>query len=558
MKVREGRVKKAKFAVYDLEWKPSNLEIRIIGFYDGVFYTAFATIDEFLDYVLCSSYRGYRFYAHAGGSYDFLHLFYSLKSRGYELKVYFSGSSAAIVKVTLGHNCFTFVDSFYTLHAPLEEIFRHLGEAPKDYGGVDKKEFFESASLSLLISYNQRDCELLYEALRRTQEIVNGKGGELRFTMPASSLDIFLRNYLSHNLHINSYANAVSRESYFSSRVEVYTRAGANLNYYDVNSLFPYAMTFRLPGSYIGVCKKLPLAKFEYIADVELEVKDCYLPTVPLRTKQGTFFPTGSWRGWYTRPDLELLETSGCGTITKVHRALKYESFSDLAAFVRDFYAIKRDATGWMREIAKYIPNSLYGKTAERREKKSIVINPIDDDAELNWVAPGIYSKLETRNIDHEHVAIAAYVGAIGRAELYSWQSKSLERGKLYYSDTDSIVTTAMLETGKELGQLKLVDRGEGHFQAPKFYLFKGDLGTQIKAKGFSRLDESQYNLLVHGDQVFIDRMARLKEMINSNRFDVHDKVMPKGLSADSMPKRCFDEHGATRPWTCKELGFPT
>ncbi len=55
---------------------------------------------------------------------------------------------------------------------------------------------------------------------------------------------------------------------------------------------------------------------------------------------------------------------------------------------------------------------------------------------------------------------------------------------EVYYCDTDSIVTTARLETSQNLGDLKLEDsQNQACFLLPKTYIF----GENVKIKGFPK-----------------------------------------------------------------------
>src|ERR1700752_685892 len=134
-KIESARVVR-DFGVYDLEWVPGTLELRLAGYYDGNRYEAFTSIEQLLDHTLTSANRGKWFYAHAGGLYDVQwvleHLIDRIKSTGqyhvhYEVNCSFSGSSAIIVKVTRGKNCWYSIDSYWLLRDKLSNIGKYIG-----------------------------------------------------------------------------------------------------------------------------------------------------------------------------------------------------------------------------------------------------------------------------------------------------------------------------------------------------------------------------------------------------------------------------------------------
>lgn len=129
-RIRSKR-KKRKFIVYDLEWIPSKLEVRLIGTYDGQKYRAYYTVDDFIDGMLVWQNHEKWFYAHYGGMADSQFILQALTARakkdGFQIDASFSGSSAIIINVKKGSYSWHFVDSFWLLRDRLAKIGEAVG-----------------------------------------------------------------------------------------------------------------------------------------------------------------------------------------------------------------------------------------------------------------------------------------------------------------------------------------------------------------------------------------------------------------------------------------------
>lgn len=70
---------------------------------------------------------------------------------------------------------------------------------------------------------------------------------------PSLSLLIFRRKFLSEPIPIlGRKLDTVIRPSYFGGSTDFFTRHANNVKYYDVNSLYPFAMLNDMPGDYLG------------------------------------------------------------------------------------------------------------------------------------------------------------------------------------------------------------------------------------------------------------------------------------------------------------------
>lgn len=556
------------FSTYDLEWYPKTLTFRMAGVYDPQRgYRCYSSANAFLNSELVPENYGRTFYAHNAGKSDVHFVLESLigsylAERRYILEAAFNGSSAFLLTASERSNpklSFTFSDTLFLLKASLRKIGEWLG-FPK------LTEDFETKNWNALRFYNERDCEILYRAVAELEAEIHQMGGEFRLTLASSAMALFQTKYLIAPLHTDHDTNTISRKSYYASRVEVFTRRCDSANYFDVNSSFPWSMKKTLPGRFLRTTRTLterpPSAKC-YSADATVTVKhDTYLPPLPYRDEEERIlFPVGTWRAFFTDVDLELAELTG-HRIEKIHSVDWYDGFTDLSDYVDDLYAKKATATGFKREVYKLFLNALYGKFAEGETKEKVLLFPESiacthkvrhaNNECMSMVRPGIWKREDFRSAPHTHVPISASVTAWSRRLLFDQMSKC---NKLYYTDTDSIITDSVMPTGEGVGEMKLeyVIRA-GKFAAPKFYMLDDGDKVSVRSKGFSRLDGASYLQLCKGEAVTLHRMSGLKENLRSGDMRPRNKDVVKFARFKTTKRADDGKLGETRPWHIDEL----
>lgn len=604
--------RRRNFQVYDFEWVPGTLQMRICGLYDGQRYRCYTTVEDFLNDALTSENRGVWFYAHAGGLADVQFVLEAIINRcrmrtqvvsddtirgagnGYQIEAKFSGSSAIIVDVKRGKNVWHFVDSYWTLRDRLANIGKAIGidktgpdETAPEYDEAFIKRWYTETPLHKLIPYNETDNVILFEALSRLQDTLLELGGQLQMTLASCGMSLFRRRFLTREIDTNMAVNDFAKAAYHASRVEVFNRfPSENSYYYDINSSFPHSMTFPCPGDLKDSGRRLPEYADEntFIADCEVTVPDGYFPPLPYRHKNGrVYFPVGTWRQWFTSIDLELLEQEG-GRIECVHEVIRFEPFTDLADYAKTIYAMRKATQDpFERLLYKLLMNSLYGKFAESNVKSSFVYNPneamlaklrnpvtgeIQDNATMLF--PGAWLIDNTVDIPHMHVPISAHITARSRRSLFTFMNYT---GTFDYCDTDGFNTQDKLTDGNELGDIKLEKVTDPHqegqemmFLAPKVYKIRGKTpdGKPLevyKAKGMSlgKTKEEQrrrFEALARGESITVTRMTRLKELYGTKKQTTPEETnIQKQLRLlEGTEKRFTYPDGSTRPWHISEL----
>lgn len=597
-----GKQRRLRFRTYDLEWYPTNLEVRCVGEYgqdkglEG--YRSYLTVEDFLRDALTHENSGLTWFAHAGGLYDVQFLLELLATNPkYRLTAAFSGSSAIIVKVreTEGSNGWTFCDSFWLIRESLRNLAPMTGRAKggKEYRcntfpGCGHKEggciFY--APIPILLEYNALDCQILFEAIQILEERLLDLGGQLRKTIASCALHLFRARFLKREVETSDAVNDMAREAYIASRVEPYRRQCGPAYYYDINSSFPASMTSPQPGEVRGYGKRLPDPdKGElFAAHVRIKVPEVYLPPLPRRSAGRVFFPTGQWEAWLFPADVQALYEGG-GSIESVLEVDYFRELTDFREYVETLYDLKKGAPDVAtRQVAKYLLNSLYGKFAENTLKTGLIVRPkttscphggkhvirqiIDGEIVqfstcMTMLAPGVWAVEEQAEIPHEHVPISANITAESRLRQFRNLKAASDLGAIYYGDTDSTICERSLATSKELGGLKDEYPGpdggpgltSGEFLAPKLYRIRCvDGQTHIKAKGFHSLTDDQFDALKGGASLEYDHFCRIRETLKREKtFRPVQEQRTKRLLRQK-PKRQWLANGDSRPWTVEEL----
>lgn len=350
-------------------------------------------------------------------------------------------------------------------------------------------------------------------------------------------------------------------QAYYGGRVEVYNptfkinkraKNSKKLYYLDVNSLYPFASLNRMPGlncQYIESYKQpLDLDQLFGFFYCKIKSNNGYLGLLPKRTEKGNLiFPTGKWSGWYFSEALKYAKEKGYKV--EPFKGYNFNSVDNVfTSFVLKVIDLKINAKNRSeRNVAKLILNSLIGRfgmnflktvtrlfnsnthdliSVTRAIKNSI---EIDEDLYLDSFTPGVDKEvcesfgvdmikvLNTESVDEKSssgrfktvsIPIAAATLSYARIHMAKLMSYILENnGKIYYTDTDSIVTDYKLPDNMihstELGKLKLEHEiVEGYFISDKTYAFVTTEGKLVKrAKGvdseYLTLDDykNMYNL---------------------------------------------------------------
>jgi len=303
-------------------------------------------------------------------------------------------------------------------------------------------------------------------------------------------------------------------------------------------------MLQELPTQYIAESRML---KENYYGFVKAEVTapDSYIPVLPVR-REKLFFPIGTFTATWTNQELIIAENLGY-RINKIIKAVYFKTSAVFKEFVSKLYRLKKEAEEPQRTIAKYLLNSFYGKFGQSPTKKVYVTE--GEAPAKSWPImrpdgiPSGYAYYErTSNAAYLLPHLSSAVTSKARLHLLSRLDDSI-----YYCDTDSVFTTNILDTSKEIGDWSLVGEGECQFWQPKLYKFKGEW----KAKGLDR--KQSIDAFVNGDINRVIRRKSIKEALRDGEPATMDVIIEKRLR-ESRPKRAWISDNETRPWNINEL----
>lgn len=230
-----------------------------------------------------------------------------------------------------------------------------------------------------LISYLRQDILILGGVFLKSQEInwAKYKIDIVRtMTLSGLSLKIFRKKYFDDtSFHISiptRNQDTFIRRGYYGGHVDVYKPVGLDLDYYDVNSLYPFVMkSYPMPSG-------VPVWVNNLSGGVDLDTLfgfiEAYVvcpssierPFLPFKEKSGTLiFPTGKFIGVYYSEEFKFARTLGYEIIPL--RGYFFEKKkSPFEGVINDLHSsrleAKKRADAPMSWIYKILIHSLYGR----------------------------------------------------------------------------------------------------------------------------------------------------------------------------------------------------
>lgn len=337
----------------------------------------------------------------------------------------------------------------------------------------------------------------------------------------------------------------------------------------------------------------------------EVSVTSRYLGLLPYKDITGLTFPTGTWCGWYFSEELKFAQDNGYNIeVIKGYKFdKKYDNFKEYVDTLSNLKANSEDVT--LKNLAKLLSNSLFGKLGMnpiqpvtkiiKKEKledfllSRKILQEVDitendtlisylpgpDKDILNKFEVDINKALNTQQyggidkhtfIKNLSIPVAAAVTAYTRIYISTTKLNILNSGgKIYYSDTDSIITDKVLDNDivdpKQIGKFKLeFEIDKAYMPAPKVYAFiKKDPYNILsenekivkKAKGGNSedLNLEQYLNMVKGVSMRVHKKSAVtnwskgsviisKEPIDlsSEAYISREKIYKNGLWVDTKP----------------------
>lgn len=536
-------IKRKQFATFDLESKdgesetiPGFTRVFLAGFFDGESFESFRGSDSIADlmcHMLQPKYIGWHLYAHNGGRFDFLHLLPWLASEGKRLGFQFcaipAGKSGGIQILDIWKSGkgksrkgkWRLLDSIKLIPLALAKACKTFNLPGKDSLPLETHESDPQWEV-----YNEQDCRALWSVLGRFHTMVEDNlDGEVGITTPATAMKTFRRKYLPHKIHRGEDAHEFVFSTYCGGRTEVFQRESSNLNYYDINSSYPAVMREPMPSGPAIWWNGEPPSCFTkdgsgYVGFVEASVElDTNLPLLPVKRDGKLLFPSGKINGRWDWAELSRVRDN----VVKYGKSVWFQSSPLLAAMVEDLYPYRDSSLpgydAGLAYVVKILLNSLYGKFGQSALRRKVV--PWSEDLPEGAIPVDGTSLSPVWYIDEEVTApyimpqIAAHVTSLARVRLFDYLTLCGE--SLAYCDTDSIITSSILDTDTSLGALKNEYPGvtfNGTFLAPKLYCLKGSDGSiKVVAKGIRERTEATFETLRAGGTVSSWELEKLGKL---------------------------------------------
>ncbi len=361
-------------------------------------------------------------WAHNGGKFDTLWLLEWLKRYGIKTKVFLAGQrivaieannlilrdSAALMPMTLeqlgeiagtgklktGLRC-ECAKHRATVEAFDENYFGYWGQVlryptPGCGGYCAIRRDMGRENLSTLADYLRRDCDVLWRGLQNLQLYADANDLDLCGTIGASSWRSAKRMLGLPNADWEKGDYEYARLGYFGGRTQVFQpQACTNIFdeqlgwgiavkegvHYDINSAYSAALQFvNLPTGERSLtggksARALYRRGAEGIFRALVDVPECHIPPLPVRTDQGRVgYPVGAVLGMWAGNELRYAEGLGCKILT-IRDALVWDGSEPLLKpYVERLWKLRHDAgpsTG-MGKLLKLYMNALTGKTAHK------------------------------------------------------------------------------------------------------------------------------------------------------------------------------------------------
>jgi DNA polymerase type B, organellar and viral len=450
---------------------------------------------------------------------------------------------------------------------PTPDISLFNGITPEEYEGLVSYSWNLKAEL---LRYLELDLKSLHQVISIfSRDIFNTEKIDITKLPTISSIafKIFRTNYLENTKLpiIKGNAHNDMRNAYYGGVVEVFKNEGQNLKYYDVTSLYPFAMLNDMPTGDMLFSTDSKLENYFGIVFVTvdttgLESRFKNYPLLPHKIEGRMYNPLGNWSGWYFSEEVKLAISFGYN-IT-VHYGYKFDRSSNIFnSFINKYFGIKAGLSNTImdRTTAKMILNSLYGRLGMKPHQDNIEIvesskaeeilskyvvkdqYQITDNLEFlryeNTPITGfleLYGKDEYLDFmldcDSKNIAVnqsipsAIAITAYARMYMFNIIYRILDSGvEIYYMDTDSITINKALPqelVGNGLGLFKLEHEiVHGYFISPKLYALKTADGKMIvKAKGIgNKLDFNQFETLIKNKSIVKDQERWFKDPANAS-----------------------------------------
>lgn len=504
-----------------------------VGLFDGFNYKEFIRESEtddvlwrFLSY-LKEHQKGIKIYAHCASKFDNKLILASLCQHG-EVAV----PEAGLIRLRWKGPNICFEDSYLLLPMSLKRMTKMFeveekGEWPHSEG---LKPWEMGEQLGTFRAYLRTDCISLSNSLDKfCYDLGRNFGITPSISLSTTSVKAFDKCFYNvEDIESNEEFEEFIRKAIYGGRNEVYKRYGEGINLYDVHWM--YTSCYDTP---------VPIGKMRWVkgnidegtlAEAYVKVpKDRYIGPLPYRIKGKLAFPVGELQGWWDITTLRNAVKEGCDL--EIRRQLCCDEEPILDGFGKFITHLKTDKK---RDLWKMFGLSVSGKFGQSRWRDEIKY--IDDIKDFKEFTP--LDKDELYFQRREYIkgrapyikpAISMRIRAEAGVRHFKIIKEALEKGQIFYSDSDSIFTTSELSTGPSVGDLTFIGRASrGYFIRQKLYGVVQGGRLRQKSAGYSdlRLSEEDFSKLLEGEDLerHVEDLPNFKSIFKSKEISLLER----------------------------------
>ncbi len=378
---------------------------------------------------------------------------------GWKVKLFVMDDPPTFIRISKNRSSIVFVDTFNYWQTSVEQMGKQLGNDKLVMPNADE-------AMDNWKEYCKRDVDVLMEYLLTFMRFLrdNDLCG-LGLTLASQSFRTYRHNFMQHIIQLHSDENAtkIERQAYSGGRVEAYYIGTLpEQDYYklDINSMYPFVMKEKLyPYELIAYSENDGMDQF-------IKLLDQYycIANVSLNTPENAFaykgvnkliFPIGSYDT--TLHDVELRYALERGYITAINSLATYKYTDIFSDYIKYFYEMKisaeRSGNMVIRQQAKILMNSLYGKFGQRNNSSYIIPNTTETkygritgyserlgcQVTVNCLGDDMEVSYQEGEAPYSFPAIAGAVTAYARMYLYRLIQEAGQEN-VYYCDTDSLI----------------------------------------------------------------------------------------------------------------------
>jgi hypothetical protein len=564
---------KNNFYVFDTETtklEPLEKNFVFCVLYGYNFQKIFYTQKDFIDEISKEKYSKKYIFAH-NAEFDLLTTFGNLYKK-LDSKTLFNGRfiCARFKKIT-------FADSMNIFDISVEKIGKSSGIEKIENKKVKSEGLTKENMTDEDIEYCIRDCEIVYSALLKFFEYV----GVIRITLAGLSMYNFRNKFLKIPIEYSELVDEFY-ESYRGGRTEVFKLGQCECDVYDINSLFPYVMSYLEFPDVKNLKKetmvnvkffKYALNRYEGLAKVRIRHKETYIGYLPYFQKLPNqsagkvIFPVGEFTGVWNFNELRFAMSENVIDILEVFYIVYGNPVKTPFKDFVNFHYNKRVKTDdeMQKHIEKFVLNKLYGRFAMRMKYTTEYFENIPfeiiNELEKTNSHYSLKTFSENRNdcflvtenekFKNSFFAIPTYSSYItSEARIILLKALLNNENNVLYCDTDSLFI-AKNDNGyifkgdisNSLGAFKKEKKEILEIRGLKNYVYKnletGEIKETIKGinKRAEKLDENRY---------LITKYYKTKEALRRNKQAGENFQMIKELK-NSYDKRIVNFDGTTK-----------